>query len=65
MGGIMSQTDSSLFFLIIRSLFFISAFGFGMLLVYIYFFFVCSHKFFFNYLGKVVKLENKLQFFVS
>ena len=64
MGG-MSQCDTSLFVLVIRGLFFISAFGFGIAFFHFFFFFVSTHKLFLNYLAKVVKLEKKLQFFVS
>ena len=61
----MSQCDSSLFFLIVRSLFFISSLGFGIGLVHVFFFMVSAHKLLFSFFGKVTKLENKLQFFVS
>lgn len=52
----MSQSDNSLFFILVRSLFFITAFGFGTCLVHLFYQSVSEMKLRYNYLTKVTRI---------
>jgi hypothetical protein len=61
----MSQSDTSLFFLIVRSLFFITAFGFGVCLVHLFYNKVSGTKIIYNFFGRLVKIEKKLNLLIK
>ena len=61
----MSQSDNSIFFILICSLFFITAVGFGFCLVHLFYHSISSIKIVYNFFGKVVKIEKKLSFFIK
>ena len=56
----MSQSDASVFFLIIRGLFFITMFGFGVCLVHLFYQNISKIKIVYNFFGRVIKVEKKL-----
>jgi hypothetical protein len=57
----MSQSDNSLFFILIRSLFLITTFGFGVCLVHFFYQSVSKIKVVYNFFGKVVTSEKLIQ----
>ena len=57
---LMSQSDGSVFFLIIRGLFFITMFGFGVCLVHLFYQNISKIKIIYNFFGRVIKVEKKL-----
>ena len=61
---LMSQSDASVFFLIIRGLFFFTAFGFGTCLVHLFYQNVSGIKVTYNFFGKVVSIEKKLSLLI-
>jgi hypothetical protein len=61
----MSQSDNSLFFILIRSLFFITAFGFGTCLVSFFYQNVSGIKVVYNFFGKVANVKKKLSLFIN
>ena len=61
----MSQSDHSLFFILIRCLFFFTAFGFGICLVYLFYQNVSGIKVVYNFFGKVVSVKNKLSLVIK
>ena len=60
----MSQSDTSIFFTVVRSLFFFSAFGFGTCLVHLFYQKVSSIKIIYNFFGKLVKIEKNLSLLI-
>jgi len=62
---IMSQSDNSIFLILICSLFCITAVGFGLCLVHLFYYSLSSIKIVYNFFGKVVKIEKKLSFFIK
>jgi hypothetical protein len=56
----MSQSDNSLFHIVIRSLFLFSGFGFSACLVHSYYQNVSGNKIHYNYLEKIVALKLKM-----
>ena len=61
----MSQSDNSIFFILICSLFCITAFGFGVCLVHLFYQTVSNIKIVYNFFGKVIRTEKKLSFFIK
>ena len=56
----MSQSDNSLFFILIRSLFFITTLGFGICLVHLFYQNVSGIKIVYNFFGKIISVKKKL-----
>lgn len=56
----MSQSDVSVFFLIIRGLFFVTMFGFGVCLVHLFYQNISNIKIVYNFFGRVIKIEKKV-----
>ena len=56
----MSQSDVSVFFLIVRGLFFITTVGFGICLVYLFYQNISKIKIVYNFFGKIIHVEKKL-----
>ena len=57
----MSQSDASVFFLIIRGLFFITMFGFGVCLVHLCDQQISKINIIYKFVGRVIKVEKKIK----
>jgi hypothetical protein len=56
----MTQSDVSVFFLIVRGLFFCTIVGFGVCLVHLFYQSLSKIKIVYNFLGRIIQVEKKL-----